>query len=127
MNVQEPYLTVIRREYNPDYGDDRVCVCGHPYHRHFDGYDGNDPIGCKYCECRTFVENDESDGAKLARLEAINRELVDALERMVQAEYRRHEVSPFPNRPLLRAEKALRKAGSAVPLSRAEEEEGGQP
>ena len=44
-----PYLittrTVVDRKYNPNYGDDRVCVCGHPYYRHFDTYEEMDPCG----------------------------------------------------------------------------------
>lgn len=55
-----PYLeyeyTVRERKYNPNYGDNRMCVCGHPYHRHFDSYEDNEPVSCKYCDCDTFVE-----------------------------------------------------------------------
>lgn len=44
-NSAEPYLEVVTieetRKYNPNYGDDRVCKCGHPYYRHFDSYDDN--------------------------------------------------------------------------------------
>ena len=47
---------VERLVYNPAYGDDRECICGHPYYRHFDSYDNNEPVGCKYCACFTFVE-----------------------------------------------------------------------
>lgn len=43
-------------EYNPDYGDDRMCKCGHSYYRHFDTYDDMYPIGCKYCDCDNFEE-----------------------------------------------------------------------
>jgi len=54
----EPYLikkkVIIEKHYNPKYGDDRLCKCGHPYHRHFDGYDGNAAVGCKYCQCYEF-------------------------------------------------------------------------
>ena len=60
---EEPYIERERvyditkgREYNSSYGDDRYCKCGHQYHRHFDGYHYNDPVGCKYCECYTFEE-----------------------------------------------------------------------
>ena len=42
--------------YNPKYGDDRMCICGHPYYRHFDTYEDMYPVGCKYCDCYTFVE-----------------------------------------------------------------------
>lgn len=44
------------RGYNPNYGDDRICICGHPYYRHFDPYEGMEACGCKYCSCDTFVE-----------------------------------------------------------------------
>lgn len=59
----EPYLekneVVTTWLYNPDYGDDRECICGHPYHRHFDG---NEAVGCKYCECDVFVELQRNKG-----------------------------------------------------------------
>ena len=42
--------------YDPKYGDDRMCKCGHPYYRHFDTYDDMYPCGCKYCGCEHFVE-----------------------------------------------------------------------
>lgn len=60
MSEELPYITkeyvTYEREYNPAYGDDRVCVCGHAYYRHFDSYENNDPVGCKYCGCGTFRE-----------------------------------------------------------------------
>jgi len=49
------------REYNPKYGDERICKCGHNYERHFDTYENMSPIGCKYCQCRTFVELQAGD------------------------------------------------------------------
>lgn len=42
--------------YDPAFGDDRTCACGHRYERHFDTYDDMRPIGCKYCDCRTWRE-----------------------------------------------------------------------
>jgi hypothetical protein len=36
-------------EYDPKYGDYKMCECGHPYRRHFDPYSNMDPVGCKYC------------------------------------------------------------------------------
>lgn len=58
--MEEPYLTKIVktevRQYNPDYGDDRICKCGHAYYRHFDSYEDNNPCGCKYCGCFEFIE-----------------------------------------------------------------------
>jgi len=38
---------------------DKMCVCGHPYYRHFDSYDENRYVGCKYysnCGCEEFTE-----------------------------------------------------------------------
>lgn len=58
MNEQTPYIEKIvkTRAYNPEYGDTRICKCGHHYYRHFDGYEDDAPVGCKYCQCGTFVE-----------------------------------------------------------------------
>ena len=42
------------RQYNPNYGDDTLCVCGHQYYRHFDTYENMDLVGCKYCPCEEF-------------------------------------------------------------------------
>lgn len=62
LDQDKPYLikhiTTSIRLYNPEYGDERVCECGHPYHRHFDGYEDeeNQAVGCKYCSCYTFIE-----------------------------------------------------------------------
>jgi hypothetical protein len=54
-------LNVIFKEYNPQYGDDKLCKCGHSYYRHFDSWEGMAPVGCKYCGCREFVPADDSD------------------------------------------------------------------
>jgi hypothetical protein len=57
-----PYITKMNpsikvvHKYNPNYGDNKECICGHPYYRHFDTYEDMAPIGCKYCSCRTFVD-----------------------------------------------------------------------
>ena len=59
-NPDAPYLEyeykVRERKYDPNYGDNRMCVCGHPYYRHFDSYENMEPVGCKYCGCDEFVE-----------------------------------------------------------------------
>jgi hypothetical protein len=53
-----PYLISYEVErvlsYNPEFGDDRICECGHQYHRHFDSYEDMYACGCKYCGCRDF-------------------------------------------------------------------------
>jgi hypothetical protein len=55
---EKPYLEkwVVEYTYNPNYGDDRVCVCGHAYYRHFDSWEGMANVGCKYCGCHEFKE-----------------------------------------------------------------------
>jgi hypothetical protein len=63
---QRPYLVtkkiVVQRffSYNPEYGDDRTCRCGHPYYRHFDTYEDMATIGCKYCQCGHFKESKDT-------------------------------------------------------------------
>ncbi len=47
-------IAVEQYKYDSTFGDDKFCGCGHPYHRHFDSYDNNRPVGCKYCSCYTF-------------------------------------------------------------------------
>lgn len=42
--------------YDPAFGDDKECACGHEYDRHFDSYDAMSPIGCKYCDCDVWHE-----------------------------------------------------------------------
>ena len=60
MNNEKPYIETIRvvtdYNYNPNYGDDRVCECGHAYYRHFDTYYHMSNVGCKYCGCGEFKE-----------------------------------------------------------------------
>jgi len=56
--MEQPYIetrrVVIDRKYNPNYGDDKICECGHTYYRHFDSYEDMYACGCKYCSCYTF-------------------------------------------------------------------------
>lgn len=64
----KPYIikTIEERAWNPDYPQDKRCSkCFHPYHRHFDEYEDNAPVGCKYCQCYTFSE-EEIDYNQLA-------------------------------------------------------------
>jgi hypothetical protein len=50
--IQYPYIKTevvnLEIKYNKNYGDDRLCKCGHTYYRHFDTYDNMEVIGCKY-------------------------------------------------------------------------------
>ena len=61
-NYEPPYLyepdVKVIKKINPKYDMDKECKCGHPYHRHFDSYDDNYPVGCKYCSCHTFEANE---------------------------------------------------------------------
>jgi hypothetical protein len=64
-------------KYNHDFGDDKICKCGHPYHRHFDSYEQMRAVGCKYCQCYTFEEIDpkvleESETKKKIHIEKLN-------------------------------------------------------
>jgi hypothetical protein len=43
-------------QYNPKFGDHKVCICGHSYYRHFDTYEEMSAVGCKYCQCYRFKE-----------------------------------------------------------------------
>lgn len=76
--VEPPYLketvTKVVRKYNPNYGDDRECKCGHPYYRHFDSYENNLPCGCKYCECDTlfYVTRSERKPEQVKECDAIS-------------------------------------------------------
>lgn len=58
---EQPYLKTVTietgREYNPNYGDNRKCKCGHTYYRHFDSYEQMKAVGCKYCDCYIFEES----------------------------------------------------------------------
>lgn len=58
--VERPYIfkekIQIIRFYNPNYGDNRICICGHPYYHHFDTYENMADACCKYCGCGEFIE-----------------------------------------------------------------------
>ena len=49
-------VTVEAQKYDPNFGDDALCVCGHPYYRHFDTHEDMAPVGCKYCDCDQFTK-----------------------------------------------------------------------
>lgn len=47
------------RECDPKHDPYAPCArCSHPYEKHFDPYEGDREVGCKWChhECPTFVE-----------------------------------------------------------------------
>ena len=58
--VERPYKEVVtietEKKYNPNFGDNKKCKCGHSYYRHFDSYEQMEAIGCKYCRCYDFEE-----------------------------------------------------------------------
>ena len=62
---ENPYIietiTIQKKKYNPNYGDKRMCVCGHTYYRHFDPWNDMQAVGCKYCGCTEFVEAKSED------------------------------------------------------------------
>ena len=41
-NIEQPYIEDINirkvKRYNPNFGDNKNCKCGHSYYRHFDTY-----------------------------------------------------------------------------------------
>lgn len=56
--IEQEEIIENRNEYNSQFGDNKLCECGHTYERHFDSYSNMDPVGCKYCdhytECTGF-------------------------------------------------------------------------
>ena len=55
---EPPYIrrvvTTVVMDHNPKHDQDALCICGHPYYRHFDSYEHNLAVGCKYCSCSRF-------------------------------------------------------------------------
>ena len=62
---ENPYIietiTIQKKKYNPNYGDNRMCICGHTYYRHFDSWNDMEAVGCKYCGCSEFIEAESED------------------------------------------------------------------
>lgn len=58
-------VTRVRLERVPPAWDaaheqDAPCAhCGHAYYRHYDSYEQNAAVGCKYCGCLEFIEPGE--------------------------------------------------------------------
>lgn len=46
----------VAKMYDKNYGDKKLCKCGHTYYRHFDTYEQMKAVGCKYCYCNEFEE-----------------------------------------------------------------------
>jgi len=55
---ESPYIetrrVIIDKKYNPKYGDDKICECGHPYNSHFDAHKNMRVCGWRYCNCYEF-------------------------------------------------------------------------
>ncbi len=48
------------RQNDPTHDQDAPCAnCAHPYERHFDPFEGDREVGCKYCGCVAFVEPEQ--------------------------------------------------------------------
>lgn len=54
-------------KYDPNFGDDKLCVCGHTYYRHHDSHEDMRPSNCKYCVCNIF----QDATAKLSKEKAL--------------------------------------------------------
>ncbi len=52
-------LTDERGKFDPEHPEIPCHACTHMYHRHFDTYADMEPVGCKYCDCETFVDPPE--------------------------------------------------------------------
>ena len=66
--INNPYLeyTAKIKAYNPNYPENKKCICGHSYGRHFDSYEDMAPVGCKYCSCNEFVPAEEAPLTELS-------------------------------------------------------------
>lgn len=84
----------IPEKYDPDFGDNRICECGHPYHRHFDSYENWAPVGCKYCGCYAFKEKTEfiSDSTEKEGGNNLKEKILIVFATPVGCEYEVHEV-----------------------------------
>jgi len=64
MCEEKPYLFVDKvvqvRNYNINYGDHRICQCGHPYYSHFSQPEMI-PLGCEFCQCYVFMEKENDE------------------------------------------------------------------
>lgn len=83
---ENPFIIVQKVYYNPEYGDDRVCECGHSYYKHFDRYSEMEFCGCKHrghlCDCEGFREHEAKGSGQLID-EANNRLLLETARRLL--------------------------------------------
>lgn len=42
------------RYNDPNHDQHIKCTCGHAYYRHFDPFENDREVGCKYCACTRF-------------------------------------------------------------------------
>ena len=96
MEDEDPYLTETKtsevRIRNPHFGDDRICRCGHSYDRHFDPFESEAGMSCKYCHCYNWKEPEGDLGDALRHVEllegphevkqSLRRILVEALKKV---------------------------------------------
>lgn len=47
--------------YDPNYGDDKRCICDHNYSNHFDKYGDRKATMCKFCECVKFRQSSRKE------------------------------------------------------------------
>lgn len=55
LQLQSRIKKKLADQWDENAEQEAECKCGDPYYRHFDSYDNMAPVGCKYCECDTFV------------------------------------------------------------------------
>jgi hypothetical protein len=51
---------VIRVEYDNNFGNHKICTCGHEYVLHFDRYRNMEPMPCQCGNCKDFVLDEEA-------------------------------------------------------------------
>lgn len=81
--IEEPQTKIVRR-YNPEYGDEELCECGHPYKTHFDSTGLH--IACYHCDCEGFVEDTENSIGNQRKhwAEDVIRDVTKAIDKLEQ-------------------------------------------
>lgn len=57
--LEKPTIANVGKSYDKKMGDDKICICGHSYFKHFDSFRDMEHIGCKYCPCKNFEAREE--------------------------------------------------------------------